>query len=114
MRLAEVRITVRLNLFSAAKIVLLGATLLHAPSVASCGGIDESDPNYAEMSELNLWMKKLKTEDPDTGSYLAEECQKEVGFWLSKNGVLEMGRCMRRKYEDGIRWVPDAEPSLPA
>ena len=82
-------------------------------SLAACG-IDESDPNYAEMSELNLWIKKLKAEDPDTGSYLAEECQKEVGFWLSKNGVLEMGRCMRKKYDEGIRWVPDEEVPVPA
>ena len=96
------------------KIALVCAALLLAAGLSGCGGIDESDPNYAEMSELNLWIKKLKAEDPDTGSYLAEECQKEVGFWLSKNGVLEMGRCMRRKYDEGIRWVVEEEPTIPA
>ena len=93
--------------------ILVGALLL-AGTVTACSGIDESDPNHAEMSELNLWIKKLKAEDPDTGSYLAEDCQKEVDFWLSKNGVLEMGRCMRRIYDEGIRWVADEEPSVPA
>jgi hypothetical protein len=94
------------------RLLLVGAGLILG--LAGCGGMDESDPDYAEMSELNNWMKKLKAEDPDTGSYLAEECQKEVGFWLSRNGVLEMGRCMRRKYDEGIRWVPEEEQSLPA
>ena len=96
------------------RLKVTAATLLLIAGLAACGGMDESDPNYAEMSELNLWMKKLKAEDPDTGSYLAEECQKEVGFWLSRNGVLEMGRCMRRKYDEGIRWVSDSEPPVPA
>jgi hypothetical protein len=96
------------------KIALVSAALLLAAGLSGCGGMDESDPHYAEMSELNSWIKKLKAEDPDTGSWLAEECQKEVGFWLSKNGVLEMGRCMRRKYDEGIRWVTDEEPGVPA
>ena len=83
------------------------AALLLAAGLAGC--MSESDPDYAEMKELHLWSKKLRAEDPDTGHYLAQECQKEVGFWLSKKGVLEMTRCMRKKYDEGWRWVPDEE-----
>lgn len=86
--------------------LLTGAALLAMP-LGACGGMDESDPDYAEMSALNMWLKKLKAEDPDTASLLAQECNEEVGFSLRKEGILAMGRCMRGKYDEGRRWVPD-------
>lgn len=85
------------------------AAILLAVGLSGCGGIDESDPNYAEMRDLNNWLQKLKAEDRDTASLLAEQCNEEVGFSLRKEGILEMARCMRKKYDSGLRWVPDEQ-----
>ena len=83
---------------------LTAASLLLALGLAACGqGMDKTDPRYAELEEANLWIKQLKAEDPDTGAVIAQACQEEVGFWLSDEGVLEMSRCMRRKYDEGMR-----------
>lgn len=82
----------------------IAAALALALGLAACGkGMDKSDPHYAELEEANLWIKQLKAEDPDTGAAIAQACQEEVGFWMSEEGVLEMSRCMRRKYDEGMR-----------
>jgi hypothetical protein len=84
--------------------------LLCAAALAGCyGDIDKSDPRYAEMEGHHAWMQQLKAEDPDTGSLLAELCYEEVGAWFTSEKLLELSRCMRRKYDEGIRWVPDGE-----
>lgn len=73
-------------------------------ALAGCGlGMDETDPRYPEMKQASAWMKQLKAEDPDTGTLLAQECADEVGFGLSADGLLELTRCMRRKYDEGVR-----------
>lgn len=88
---------------------LTAGWLLPALVLGGCGlGIDESDPRYAEVEQSSLWLKQLKAEDPDTGTLLAQECSAEVGWWLSTDGVIELTRCMRRKYDEGIRAEPPA------
>ena len=79
-------------------------SLLAAAALAACGaGIDENDPNYAEMVEHNAWLKQLKQDDPETGHVIAKACADELGFGMSKGKVLELSRCMRRKYDEGVR-----------
>ena len=82
--------------------------LLAAAALAGCyEKIDKSDPRYAEMERNAAWIKQLKAEDPDTGRLLAEMCMEEGGSLWSSEGVITLSRCMRRKYDEGIRWVPD-------
>ena len=72
--------------------------------LAGCGaGIDKNDPNYAEMVEHKAWLDRLKQDDPDTGHVIAQQCADELGFGISKEKVLELSRCMRRKYDEGVR-----------
>jgi hypothetical protein len=93
-----------------ARSTLKAAALLPILFLAACGlGMDESDPRYAEVKQANLWLKQLKLEDPDTAVLLAQECSDEVGWWLSKDGVIAMGRCMRGKYDEGVRAEPPVE-----
>lgn len=89
-------------------LVLIVATA----ALAGCySEIDKSDPRYAEIEELNAWVQQIKAEDPDTGSLLAQQCYEEgVGSPWSTEGVLTLSRCMRRKYGEGVRWVPDEAP----
>lgn len=89
---------------------LKAAALLPILALAGCGlGMDESDPRYGEMKEHNAFMKQLRADDPDTGVLLAHECQDEVGWWLSNDGLIAMMRCIRRKYDEGVRAEPPAE-----
>ena len=84
--------------------------LFAAALLAGCyGDIDKSDLRYAELERLNSWMQKLKAEDRDTAELLAQQCYEEGGSLLTSDGVLELSRCMRRKYDEGLRWVPDGE-----
>ena len=72
-------------------------------ALAACGaGIDENDPDYAEMVEHKAWLDQLKRNDPETGHAIAKACADELGFGMSKEKVLE-SRCMRRKYDEGMR-----------
>ena len=75
-----------------------------ALALAACGaGIDENDPDYAEMVEHKAWLDQLKRDDPETGHVIAKACADELGFGMSKEKVLELSRCMRRKYDEGMR-----------
>ena len=91
--------------------VLKAPPLMFAAALlAGCyGDIDKSDPRYAEMERLNAWIQELKAEDRDTAELLAPECYEEGGSLLTSDGVLELSRCMRRKYDEGLRWVPEGE-----
>jgi hypothetical protein len=78
--------------------------LLLAFALTACGGgIDKDDPNYAEMVEHKAWLDELKRDDPETGHLIAQQCADEHGFGMSKEKVLELSRCMRRKYDEGVR-----------
>ena len=89
---------------------LEASPLLIALALTSCyGDIDKSDPRYAEIERHNAWLEKLKIEDRATAELLAQECYEEGGSLLSSQGVLELSRCMRRKYDEGVRWVPEDE-----
>ena len=78
--------------------------LLAAAALAACGGgIDQNDPNYAEMVEHKAWLDQLKRDDPETGHLIAQQCADEHGFGMSKEKVLELSRCMRSKYDEGVR-----------
>lgn len=86
------------------RLALKASSLLLAVTLAGCDlGMDETDPRYPEMEQANQWMKRLKAGDPDTGALLAQECADEHGFRLSNDGLLELTRCMRRKYDEGVR-----------
>jgi hypothetical protein len=78
--------------------------LLLAFALTACGSsTDPNDPNYAEMVEHKAWLDQLKRDDPETGHLIAQQCADEVGFGMSREKVLELSRCMRRKYDEGVR-----------
>ena len=86
------------------RILALAAFALTAAVLTACGpSIDKNDPDYAEMVEHNAWLKQLKRDDPETGHVIAQQCADELGFGMSKQKVLELSRCMRRKYDEGVR-----------
>ena len=81
--------------------------LIAAASLASCSSGAESDfattdPNYAEMEDLKAWAKQLKEEDRDTTRVLVRQCWGE-GSLSTAEGKLTIARCMRRKYDEGVR-----------
>ena len=78
--------------------------LLLAAAMAGCGNaqLDRSDPNHAEMEELKAWMRRLKADDRDTARLLVRECWGE-GSLGTPEGKLKVARCMRRKYDEGVR-----------
>jgi hypothetical protein len=61
------------------------------------------------MEAHNAWIQQLKSDDPDTGRLLAEMCMEEGGSLWTSEGVLTLSRCMRRKYDEGVRWAPEHE-----
>ena len=78
--------------------------LAFAFALTACGSsTDPNDPNYAEMVEHKAWLDQLKRDDPETGHLIAQQCAEEHGFGMSKAKVLELSRCMRRKYDEGVR-----------
>ena len=97
---------------SAAASRVKASPLLFAALLAGCyGDIDRSDPRYEEMERHNAWLKQLKAEDRATAELLAQECYAEGGSLITSEGVLELSRCMRRKYDEGVRWVPEDGPA---
>lgn len=81
--------------------------LLIAAALAGCAsgadsGFDPSDPRYAEMEQLKSWGRELKTEDRDTARLLMRNCWGE-GSLSTAEGKLAIARCMRRKYDEGLR-----------
>ena len=82
-------------------------TILIAAAAAGCtssadSNFAPSDPNYAEMEELKAWGRQLKAEDRDTAQLLIRSCWDE-GSLSTAEGKLKIGRCMRRKYDEGVR-----------
>lgn len=81
--------------------------LLIAAAAAGCtssaaGDFAPSDPHYAEMEQLKAWGKQLKAEDRDTARLLMRNCWAE-GSLSTAEGKLAIARCMRRKYDEGLR-----------
>ena len=73
-----------------------------ALSACSSEAMDPSDPNYAEMEDLKAWGRQLKAEDRDTARLLVKRCWGE-GSLMTPEGKLQIARCMRRKYDEGVR-----------
>ena len=87
--------------------------LFAAATLTACyDDIPESDPRHPETVESSAWLKQLKAEDRDTATLLAQQCHDEgAGGFFTGEGVLELARCMRRKYDEGVRWVPEDGPA---
>ena len=81
--------------------LLIAAAALGACN-SSASTMDGSDPNFAEMEELKGWARQLKAEDPDTARALVKACA-TAGSFFTAEGKLEIGRCMKRKYDEGER-----------
>lgn len=81
---------------------VLIAAALAACSSSAASDFDPSDPNYAEMEELKAWGKQLKADDRETAHLLIRECWNE-GSLTTPEGKLAVARCMRRKYDEGVR-----------
>ena len=86
--------------------------LIAAAAMAGCGNaqLDQSDPNFAEMEEHKAWLRQLKADDRDTARLLVKECWGE-GSFTTAEGKLTMSRCMRRKYDEGVRGTRSWEPA---
>ena len=86
--------------------------LIAAAAVASCGNAQfgQSDPDFAEMEDLKAWGRQLKADDRDTARLLVRECWGE-GSLTTAEGKLTVARCMRRKYDEGVRATRSWEPS---
>ena len=78
--------------------------LIAATALAGCNSaqLDPSDPNYAEMEQLKGWTRQLKADDRDTARLLVKLCWNE-GSLTTAEGKLKVARCMRRKYDEGVR-----------
>ena len=82
----------------------IAAIALAAAAVAGCyGDIPQDDPRHAEIREHKAWLDQLKRDDPETARLLAEQCYGGSGSLFTSNGLLELSRCMRRKYDEGVR-----------
>jgi len=77
---------------------------LAAAALAACyGDIPEGDPRHQEIREGKAWLDQLKRDDPATARLLAEQCYNEGGSLWTSAGLLTLTRCMRRKYDEGVR-----------
>ena len=79
--------------------------LIAAAAVAACqpSSAEQSGPPSEEMEQLKTWLRQLKADDPDTARLLVRECMAEGGSLSSDEGKLQISRCMRRKYDEGVR-----------
>ena len=82
----------------------LFAIALAAAMLAACyGDIPEGDPRHAEIREHKAWLDQLKKDDPATAQLIAEQCYGEGGSLFTSDGLLKLSRCMRHKYDEGVR-----------
>lgn len=81
---------------------ILIAVALAGCSSSAASDFAPSDPNYAEMEQLKAWGRQLKAEDRDTARVLVRNCWSE-GSFSTAEGKLAIARCMRRKYDEGLR-----------
>jgi len=83
---------------------LIPLLLIAAAAVAACqpSSAEQSSPPSEEMEQLKTWLRQLKADDPDTARLLVRECSSD-GSFFSDEGKLQISRCMRRKYDEGVR-----------
>jgi hypothetical protein len=75
-----------------------------ALALTACyGDIPPGDPRHQEIREGKAWLDQLKRDDPETARLLAEQCYGEGGSLWTSAGLLTLTRCMRRKYDEGVR-----------
>ena len=91
----------RAGLFKRTAIIIAAAAAAGCSSSAA-SDFAPTDPDYAEMEQLKAWAKQVKAEDRDTTRLLMRECWGE-GSLSTAEGKLAIGRCMRRKYDEGVR-----------
>jgi len=73
-------------------------------ALASCqaSNADQSGPASPELEQLQQAVRQIKADDPDTARLLVRECATTASF-ASDEGKLEALRCMKRKYDEGVR-----------
>ena len=79
--------------------VALAAAILTA---CQTGAADDEALASPEFKELRAWSRQLKADDPDTLRLLVTECGL-AGAFGSADSKLATMRCMRRKYDEGVR-----------
>jgi hypothetical protein len=79
--------------------------LLFATTLTACyNDIPQGDPRHEEIRANKAWLDQLKLDDRATAKLLAEQCYEEgAGSPWSSEGVLDLTRCMCRKYDEGVR-----------
>ena len=83
---------------------VLKPLLLPLAALTACyGDIPQGDPRHDEIRANKAWLDQLKADDPATAKLLAEQCYGEGGSIWSSEGLLELTRCMRRRYDAGVR-----------
>ena len=78
--------------------------IIAAVALAACqaSSAEEGASPSPEMAELQAWGRQVKAEDPDTARLLVRQCMGE-GSLFTDEGKLAVARCMRRKYDEGVR-----------
>jgi hypothetical protein len=77
---------------------------LSALTLTACHATSADDEVLAspKAEQLKSWTRQLKAGDPDTTRLLVRECGL-AGAFGSADSKLETMRCMRRKYDEGVR-----------
>ena len=73
-------------------------------ALASCqaSSADQPGPASPELEQLQQAVRQIKADDPDTARLLVRECASAAPF-ASDEGKLDALRCMKRKYDEGVR-----------
>lgn len=83
-------------------VIIIAAAAAAGCSSSAASDFAPTDPDYAEMEQLKAWAKRVRAEDRDTTRLLVRECWGE-GSLSTAEGKLAIARCMRRKYDEGVR-----------
>jgi hypothetical protein len=76
----------------------VASALLFLPLLAACESSDSekaTDPNAVRQKAE--WLQKFASEQPAKAERFSAECQKEVGFSMTKAGALAFIDCVQAK-----------------
>jgi hypothetical protein len=82
--------------------LIIAAAGLAACNSATAETTDLNSADASELEELQDWGKQLKAEDNATAHVLIRQCWGE-GSLMTDQGKLKIARCMKRKYDEGLR-----------